>query len=119
MSKQTIYNILAAKAEPVKVDLGAQEMYKTASDANRVLGDLIVTSRLAGIESALRSNVSSAYNWFKKLEADMRDFEAKAKELGMQPESVANYKFAQKALNDAQYEIANAEQVLAQLKKLI
>jgi hypothetical protein len=117
-TKQSIYNILAS-AKPVKVELGAQEMYKTAADQNRILGDLVFGAQISGVESALRQNISTAYKWFKKLESDIQDFEVKAKELGLQPSSVENYKYAQKAYNDAQYEIAQAEKKLDALKKLL
>ncbi len=117
-TKQSIYNILAS-AKPVKVELGAQEMYKTAADQNRILGDLVFGPQISGVESALRQNISTAYKWFKKLESDIQDFEAKAKELGLQPESVENYKYAKKAYNDVQYEIAQAEKKLDALKKLL
>ena len=103
-----------------KVELGASDMYKNATKANSVLGALATTSvKIEGIIKQLSSEIKNAYKWYNSLASDMKDFEVKAKELGINANTTDFYKYSKKQFDDAQYEINAAERTVDALKKAI
>ena len=108
------------KTELAKVELGASDMYKTASKANAVLGSLASNNtKIDGIIKQLSSDIKAAYKWYNSLASDMKDFEVKAKELGINANTTDFYKYSKKQFDDAQYEINAAERTVDALKKAI
>ena len=72
------------KTELAKVELGASDMYKNAGKANAVLGSLVSNNtKIEGIIKQLSSDIKAAYKRYNSLASDMKDFEVKAKELGI------------------------------------
>ena len=101
-----------------KIELGASDMYKTASKANSVLGKLSSNNnKIEGIIKQLSSDIKDAYKWYNSLASDMKDFEVKAKELGIKANTTDSYKYSKKQFDDAQYEINAAERTVDALKK--
>ena len=114
-TKQTIYNILAAKATPVKVELGLvedlakavkylEESQKTEASGRKVwdkyssaLGEAI--KGRANLESELQ-NLKS---YQKFITAAVSKVDAMAKELGVDPNTIPNYKevVSNKAINSS------------------
>ena len=109
-----------SEVELAKVELGASDMYKNATKANSVLGALATTSvKIEGIIKQLSSEIKIAYKWYNSLASDMKDFEVKAKELGIKANTTDFYKYSKKQFDDAQYEINAAERTVDALKKAI
>ena len=116
---QKVYSKLP-KTELAKVELGASDMYKTAAKASSVIGALASNNtKIDGIIKQLSSDIKAAYKWYNSLASDMKDFEVKAKELGINANTTDFYKYSKKQFDDAQYEINAAERTVDALKKAI
>ena len=100
MSKQTIYNILAAKSEPVKVDLAISE---DVNQAAYLLDGYANDVRL--LKKSMREDMrrlemltNDGIEVFRSLTGMQNDLKSRLKELGMTADSSAPYKAAEKAI---------------------
>lgn len=97
---QSIYNILAAKAEPVKVELfSIDEADQAAAYLEEIAVDLITLKKsmqanMRKIESMTQDGVGQ----FKDLLSATAEIEKIAKQLGVDPSSIQQYKIADAAL---------------------
>jgi hypothetical protein len=101
-TKQTVYNILAAKSEPVKVELALIDNIKQLinfleGDTNEVIG---LKKEIKGINSELQAAQSAGIQKFKSLLSMQGELESKLKELGLQIDVNPLYKNLEAALQN-------------------
>ena len=128
MSKQSIYNILAAKAEPIKVELGAvedlakgvkfvQEGQKLETLSWKTIDKFRAAAAEAGkVREKLDFELANLKSYQKFIDSAVAKVDAMAKELGVDPNTIANYKEVV-SNNYLRVNIENVTEVLRMLPK--
>jgi len=104
MSKQTIYNILAAKSTPVKGELGIvedlakgvkflQEGQKLETMSAKAIDKFRAASaEAAKVREKLEFELQNLKSYQKFIDSAVAKADAMSKELGVDPSTVSNYK---------------------------
>ena len=128
MSKQSIYNMLASKAQPVKVELGAvedlakgvkfvQEGQKLETLSWKTIDKFRAAAAEAGkVREKLDFELANLKSYQKFIDSAVAKVDAMAKELGVDPNTIANYKEVV-SNNYLRVNIENVTEVLRMLPK--
>jgi hypothetical protein len=118
MSKQTVYNIIAAKAEPVKVEFAARDLRQNAEKIPSVNRDLGFFSELSKIESAMSTAIKEAMSLRDLVERNLKEFEEEVnKNYGGNASGFENHKYATRELQFLNSNIADAQKRLQALQR--
>ena len=76
---QKVWAELSAK--PQKVELAAKDMYNTSQALEKAVSQMEFSSQLFAMKKGIENALDGSNKLMNELEADMKDFESKAKEL--------------------------------------
>lgn len=105
MSKQSVYNILAAKAEPIKVELSSiSEMNQVASKAEQLANQIAPLTKIFNEASFAVDKAEKLIAEANKLYSDGTSvgyaFGSKAEDLGLNPRQYKEYTNMFDAMNN-------------------
>ncbi len=105
-------------AKPQKVELAAKDMYNTSKALEKAVSQMEFSSQLFAMKKGIENALDGSNKLMNELEADMKDFESKAKELGMFPDSSDMYVVVKKTYDAAKNDINKGQRLLDAIKKL-